>query len=118
MSTDANYYSYVNTILLSLLGGAGVIMMALLGYWASDVNRRLKDLADTCSKHSITLAIQTDWSSKHDHSDDERHRDLKTGLTDNYQLIQMLRGELTGWRSPLTRLERSHHDSQGEEYNR
>lgn len=56
------------------------MMSALLGYWAGDVNQRLRTLTDLDQEATEKLSELETWAKGHDKQDDERHDENRDRL--------------------------------------
>lgn len=95
VATDPGYYSYANMILLLVIGGMFTAFTMFAGWWASNVNKQLSNLAQADGLMIKEVADMCSWSKAHDKQDDERHNDTIRGLDRNQKSIHDVRNQIS-----------------------
>lgn len=95
---DANTYSFVNMILLSLLAFLATTVAGLLGYWASYVNKQMAGLHKEQADAKVVMIKLQSWAEAHDKQDDARHDESRATLGNIQEVMHGMEGSAT--RSP------------------
>lgn len=88
---DQATYSYVNMILLSLVGGIFVTIAGMIGFWWRDINTRINHLTQAEQDNTSIIRQLLEWSKGHDKQDDSRHADTTRRLDRQFEELVKIR---------------------------